>query len=97
LGFEEVQEVGETPGADENSATDMRAFADTLFSLLKKGAESIVVLHHTPKNAGDTMSLENALRGSGDLGACLTCCFGTRLQDPEHIRELPGEPETTRF
>lgn len=72
------------PGADENSSKDMRAFADTLFSLLKLGAESIVVLHHTPKNVGDSMSLENALRGSGDLGACLTSCYGTRLQDPEH-------------
>jgi hypothetical protein len=70
------------PGADENSSKDMRAFADTLFALLKKGAASIVVLHHTPKNAGDAMSLESALRGSGDLGAFLTCCWGTRLQDP---------------
>jgi hypothetical protein len=75
------------PGADENSATDMRAFADTLFSLLKKGAESIVVLHHTPKNVGDTMSLENALRGSGDVGACLTTAWGTKLQDPAHPYE----------
>lgn len=40
------------------------------------------MLHHSPKDAGDTMTLENAMRGSGDLGAFLACCWGTRLQDP---------------
>jgi hypothetical protein len=28
------------------------------------------------------MTLENALRGSGDIGAFLCACWGTRLQDP---------------
>jgi hypothetical protein len=28
------------------------------------------------------MTLENAMRGSGDMGAFLTCCWGTKLQDP---------------
>lgn len=69
---------------DENSSKDVRAFADTIFSLLKLGAEAIVILHHSPKDMGDTMTLENAMRGSGDMGAFLACCWGTRLQDPQN-------------
>jgi hypothetical protein len=67
---------------DENSSSDVRAFADSIFALLKGGAESVVMLHHSPKDAGDSMTLESAMRGSGDMGAFLACCWGTRLQDP---------------
>lgn len=72
---------------DENSSKDVRAFADTIFSLLKHGAEAVVLIHHSPKDSGDTMTLENAMRGSGDMGAFLACCWGTKLQDPEHPYE----------
>ncbi len=72
---------------DENSSKDVRAFADTIFSLLKHGAKAVVLLHHSPKDSGDTMTLENAMRGSGDMGAFLACCWGTRLQDPTHPYE----------
>jgi Bifunctional DNA primase/polymerase, N-terminal/AAA domain len=65
----------------ENDSSDVRKLADTIFALLKGGAESVVMLHHSPKEMGDTMTLESALRGSGDLGAFLTACWGTRLQD----------------
>jgi hypothetical protein len=67
---------------DENSSADVRAFADSIFALLRAGAESVVMLHHSPKESGDVMTLENAMRGSGDMGAFLACCWGTRLQDP---------------
>ncbi|HEY1800974.1 MAG TPA: AAA family ATPase [Terriglobales bacterium] len=67
---------------DENSSKDVRAFADGIFALLRNGAEAIVLLHHSPKDMGDHMTLENAMRGSGDMGAFLACCWGTRLQDP---------------
>jgi AAA domain len=69
---------------DENSSKDVRKFADGIFQLLKWGAESVVLIHHSPKGAGDMMTLENAMRGSGDMGAFLACCWGTRLQDPQH-------------
>jgi hypothetical protein len=61
----------------------MRLFADELFALLRAGTEAVLVLYHSPKSQGnaDMMTLENALRGSGDLGAALACCWGTRLQD----------------
>jgi hypothetical protein len=67
---------------DESSSADVRKFADTAFALLRGGAESVLLLHHSPKSQGDGMTLENALRGSGDLGAFLACCWGTKLQDP---------------
>lgn len=67
---------------DENSSSDIRAFADRLFALLRNGAEAVLMLHHSPKDMGDVMTLENAMRGSGDLGAFLCCAWGTRLQDP---------------
>lgn len=68
---------------DEDSSSDMRLFADELFALLRAGAEAVLVLYHSPKSQrnADGMTLENALRGSGDLGAALACCWGTRLQD----------------
>jgi hypothetical protein len=72
---------------DENSSKDVRAFADKIFSLLKNGAESVVLIHHSPKDMGDHMTLESAMRGSGDMGAFLACCWGTRLQDPSHPYE----------
>ncbi len=72
---------------DESSSQDARAFADSIFALLKGGAESVVMLHHSPKEGGDIMTLENIMRGSGDLGAFLACCWGTRLQDPQHPYE----------
>ncbi|MGH9497792.1 MAG: AAA family ATPase [Terriglobales bacterium] len=75
---------------DENSSQDVRAFADTLFALLKHGAEAVIMLHHSPKDSGDFMSLENAMRGSGDLGALLCCCWGTKLQDPAEPYKSPS-------
>jgi hypothetical protein len=72
---------------DENSSQDVRAFADGIFELLRAGAEAVVLLHHSPKESGDTMTLENAMRGSGDMGAFLCCCWGTKLQDPTNPYE----------
>lgn len=66
----------------ENDSGDVRVFADDIFALLKHGAASVVLLHHSPKDSGDYMTLENAMRGSGDMGAFLACCWGTKLQDP---------------
>jgi hypothetical protein len=72
---------------DENSSKDVRRFADSIFALLRNGAEAVVLLHHSPKATGEVMTLESAMRGSGDMGAFLTACWGTRLQDPEHPYE----------
>lgn len=67
---------------DENSSQDIRAFAGSVFELLRRGCRSVILLHHSPKESGDFMTLENAMRGSGDMGAFLASCWGTRLQNP---------------
>jgi hypothetical protein len=67
----------------ENDVESARPFADTLFRLLNAGARSITGAHHAPKGfeGQDHMTLENILRGSGDLGAMLCTCWGVRQID----------------
>src|SRR5262249_7793762 len=62
---------------DENAAADQRAFAESLFALLRAGARTVTGLHHAPKNfsSQSQMNLENVLRGSGDIGAMLATCW----------------------
>ena len=69
---------------NENDVENARPFADTLFRLLQAGARSITGAHHAPKGfeGQDYMTLENILRGSGDLGAMLCTCWGIRQIDP---------------
>lgn len=64
---------------DENSASDSKLFADNLFALIgRTGARTVTGLHHAPKafEKAQYMSLENILRGSGDIGAMLATCWG---------------------
>ena len=70
---------------DENSSADMKVFAEDCFRLMKAGAASALVLFHSPKGTKDAseLTLENAMRGSGDLGAFVSSCWATRLQDPD--------------
>jgi hypothetical protein len=68
----------------ENDVENARPFADTLFRLLAAGARSITGAHHSPKGfeSQDYMTLENILRGSGDIGAMLSTAWGVRQIDP---------------
>ena len=68
---------------DENSSADMRAFSDELFRLMRDGALAVLVLYHSAKGTKESaeLSLENAMRGSGELGAAVSACWATRLQD----------------
>jgi hypothetical protein len=70
---------------DENSSEDMKAFAEDCFKLMKNGAASVLVLFHSPKGTKEAseLTLENAMRGSGDLGAFVSSCWATRLQEPD--------------
>jgi len=58
----------------ENDVESARTFANTLLRLLNAGARSITGAHHAPKGfeGQDHMTLENILRGSGDIGAMLS-------------------------
>jgi Bifunctional DNA primase/polymerase, N-terminal/AAA domain len=70
---------------DENSSEDMRVLAEDCFRLMKAGAASVLVLFHSPKGTKDVseLTLENAMRGSGELGAFVSSCWATRLQNPD--------------
>ena len=67
----------------ENDAQDTRPFVQTLFRLLHAGARSITGAHHAPKGfeGQSFMTLENILRGSGDIGAMLSTAWGVRQVD----------------
>jgi AAA domain len=68
---------------DENTASDTKKFSDTLFSLTRVGARTVTGLHHSSKefDRAKQMTLENVLRGSGDLGAMLSTCWGISRVD----------------
>jgi DnaB-like helicase N terminal domain/AAA domain len=69
----------------ENDVESTRPFVQTLFDLLKiGGARTITGAHHAPKGfeGQDYMTLENILRGSGDIGAMLSTAWGVRQIDP---------------
>jgi hypothetical protein len=70
---------------DENSSEHMRVFAEDCFGLMKAGAASVLVLFHSAKGTKESseLTLENAMRGSGELGAFVSSCWATRLQNPD--------------
>jgi hypothetical protein len=70
---------------DENASSEQKAFADNLFALIKAGARTVTGLHHSSKGSerAEYMSLENVLRGSGDIGAMLSTCWGLRQIDKD--------------
>jgi hypothetical protein len=83
---------------DENSSSENNAgLAEAIFSLLRNGARAVVALHHSPKNASKAgmMTLENVLRGTGDLGAMAEVVWGIerarkkrgKQWDSEYARE----------
>jgi AAA domain/Homeodomain-like domain len=73
---------------EENSATEQKVFAETLFNLQRAGARTITGAHHSPKSFGKDsfMTLENVLRGSGDIGAMLATCWGLAQIDDSQNR-----------
>ena len=70
---------------DESSSEDMKRFAAEIFRIMKSGAAAVMLLHHSAKGTKESseLTLENAMRGSGELGAFLSSCWATRLQNPE--------------
>jgi len=73
---------------NENDVENARPFADMLFQLLQAGARSVTGAHHAPKGfeTQTFMTLENVLRGSGDLGAMLSTAWGLRQIDADSNR-----------
>jgi hypothetical protein len=74
---------------DESSSSDNdRGLADGIFRLLSPGARTVTGAAHSPKSfeTATYMSLENVLRGSGDIGAMASAAWGVRMVDRTHTR-----------
>jgi len=69
---------------DENSVEDTRKFVASLLNLLQV-ARSVTGAHHSPKKfqSDQQMTLENVLRGSGDIGAGITTAWGVKQIESE--------------
>lgn len=78
---------------DENKAVDVKIFSENCLDLATL-ARTVWAAHHAPKSFAEakTMSLENMLRGSGDLAAMLSNAFGIAKVNREttelHIESL---------
>lgn len=69
------------PASDENAARQNAALlANNLLTLRRWGARAVVFLHHSPKASSESefMTLENVLRGTGDLGAMCDAVWGVQ-------------------
>ncbi|MGC2287397.1 MAG: DnaB-like helicase N-terminal domain-containing protein [Candidatus Acidiferrum sp.] len=68
---------------DESSATqNSQGLGRAIFRLLYHGAQAVVGAHHRAKNAAtaEEMTLENTLRGTGDLGALCDSVWGLQFE-----------------
>jgi hypothetical protein len=74
---------------DQNSSEAMSKFADVIFGLKRKGA-TVLLLHHSVKGAAGGLTLDSAMRGSTELAAFVTCCWATRLKDPDDPYHSPS-------
>lgn len=80
---------------EENKAEDNN-LAESGFALLNAGARTWWGAHHAPKSFEKerSMTLEGMLRGTGDIGAMLSTCYGVRQLDKDstllHIECVKG-------
>ncbi len=75
----------------ENSSSDTsRSISHGVIRFRQWGARAVVCLHHSPKYSGqeEHMTLENVLRGSGDLGAVCDAVWGLRHDRRQQGRKL---------
>ena len=79
---------------DENSSAECnRGLAKDAFGLIHLGARAVVCLHHRAKAGAEAteMTLENCLRGTGDLGAICDVTWGLQFDkgngDPQYMKE----------
>jgi hypothetical protein len=67
-------------GSDEKSATDNSLAHDA--EVLRAAGADVLFLHHSTKvSAKAELTLENALRGTGDFSAMADCVFGMRRDE----------------
>jgi hypothetical protein len=69
---------------DENSSTQNQTIVKQVQALRSAGAPTVIVIHHSPKSQkAEEMTLENVLRGSGDIGAAADVVYGLKTIDRE--------------
>jgi hypothetical protein len=70
---------------NENSSEHMKLFSDDCFSVMRAEPAAMLVLFHSGKETkvASELTLENSMRGSGELGAAVSTCWATKLQDPD--------------
>jgi hypothetical protein len=62
---------------DENAAMQNKKLVDDIIRLRQAGATGVIGLHHAAKIMREKgMSLESALRGTGDIAACADAVYG---------------------
>jgi hypothetical protein len=67
---------------DENSSSNNKMLVDDCISLLAGGARSVFGMHHATKaSANEGLTLQNALRGTGDLGAMCDAVYGLKRNE----------------
>jgi hypothetical protein len=73
---------------NENDASQSaRLLAKAIFRLISLGAKAVVCLHHSTKVSGSqAVTLENTLRGSGDLGAMADAVYSLKNLDRKLLR-----------
>jgi len=67
----------------------MSVFADVNYAMKRRGA-TLLLLHHAIKGTAGVMTLDNALRGSTELAAFVTCVWSTQLQNPDEPHTTPS-------
>jgi hypothetical protein len=81
-------------GEENLASANQQGLAAKIFRLLAEGARSVVGAHHSPKSFAtqNAMTLENILRGSGDIGAMVATAWGVRQIDRDrtivHIENI---------
>lgn len=64
---------------DENDAAANKKLVDDIANLRALGCVGVLALHHATKSSAEApMTLENVLRGTGDLGAMADSVYGIR-------------------
>ena len=71
---------------ENDAAQNAGGLANDIFELLRNGAQGVVGLHHSSKSSKDQeMTLENMLRGTGDLGAMCDTAYGLQCVNTETV------------
>jgi hypothetical protein len=70
-------------GKENDSDSNRDGLSAKCFGLLEAGAITVVASHHSPKGleGAENLSLQNVMRGSGDIGAMLSGAWGVYQTD----------------